>query len=121
MSTKDDALLRFIVTNTEAGKIRWEPAAGNAFMAPLRGDHTVTIEYHSSGPNILTLRNRDGVVILNLNGQEYRQIEDLFESARRNAYEVDKVIDEILSEGPVATTPRTKEATGPITEEDIPF
>lgn len=121
MSAKDEALVEYIVNNTETGKIRWEPAAGNTFIAPLRGDHTVTIEYHSSGPDILYLRNREGHVILKLDEDDYPQeIGGLFERARRNAYEVDKVIDEIIGAG-TAQPPSKKSPSGPITDEDVPF
>jgi hypothetical protein len=119
--SKDDALLEYIVTNTETGDIRWEPAAGNAFMAPLRGDHTITIEYNASGPDILYLRNRDGQVILKINERDFPQMQGLFERARRNAYEVDRVIDEIIGEGGGETPPKRKEPSSPITDEDIPF
>ncbi len=120
MSTKDDALVQYIVTNTENGKIRWEPTAANSFMAPLRGDHTVTIEYNSSGPDKLLLRNREGNIILRLDDEDYPQMVGLFERARRNAYDVDKVIDEIIGNAPLET-PSSKDQSSPISDEDIPF
>ncbi|SPE43777.1 hypothetical protein SBA7_1750009 [Candidatus Sulfotelmatobacter sp. SbA7] len=120
MSTKDDTFVEYIVENTENGKLRWEPTAGDTFMAPLRGDHTVTIEFNPNGSDILSLRSRDGNVILNLFENQFPQMQGLFERARRNAYDVDKVIDEIIS-GPPLAPPSKKDPSAPIADEDIPF
>jgi hypothetical protein len=111
---RDRELAQYIVKSTVNGTIRWEPTAQNTFIAPLRGDHTVSIERTNSF-NVLSLRNREGSVILVLTENSLPELEDLFELARRNAYDVDKVIAEIIE------PPSKKDSSAPIRDEDIPF
>jgi hypothetical protein len=111
---KDQALAQYIKESTKDGTIRWEPMATNAFTAALKGNHTVTIESDDNWET-LTLRNVQGNVILTIEEREYNPLGGLFELARRNAYDVDKVIDEIMG-GEQAEKP-----DAPIEDEDIPF
>lgn len=121
MTNKDKALIDFIVDATAKGTMRWEPTASeNEFLATLRGSHIVTITRNDQDPDVLTLRNANGQEILVLDGNDDNRINRIHRSAQRNAFDVDKTIDEII--GP-ALTPESKPETtsGPITDEDIPF
>lgn len=122
MSQKDESLVAYVVQNTRNGSIRWEEAAGDAFMASLRGDHTVTVESRPHEPDTLILRNREGQVILQLDESDYPGMQGLFSLARRNAFNIDKVIDEIIAGPPPSPSPRKAPATSSsISDEDIPF
>jgi hypothetical protein len=119
---KDFALVNFIVASTENGTIRWEATAGNSFVASLKGDHTVVIDTKENEPDTLYLRNREGQVILSIDATDYHVVGRLFELARRNAYDVDTVIDEIMggeAAGQKPQNPQKPKTT--ISDEDIPF
>jgi len=113
MTAKDQTLISHLFAKTQDGSLRWEPTAQeNQYSAPLRGEYTATIELRP-GPehDLLYLRNSRGELILELSGSEDVRINQLFQMARRNAYNVDKAIDEIIGE----------DASSPISDEDIPF
>jgi hypothetical protein len=129
-TNKDVELVEFIVSSTKNGTVRWEAGAGNAFIASLRGDHTVTIEHYESEPDILYLRNREGQVILQIDEGDLNSVGRLFELARRNAYDIDNVIDEIMGREPGQKPPNPKTPPDrktppnprtPLSDEDIPF
>ncbi len=118
MKQKDVALVEYILANTRNGKLRWEPTASkNTFLVALRGNYTAQIEYHDQGHDELFLRNNAGEVILRLAGDDDSRINTIFELARRNAYNVDKAIDEILG----GDEDNPSSGSTPISDEDIPF
>jgi hypothetical protein len=119
MKEKDGALIEYIISNTENHTLRWEPTAyKNQFLVALRGEYTAMIEFVSDEHDRLTLRNNAGIAILQITGEEDARVNRLFELARRNAYNVDRAIDEILGSG--KDDPNPKPASG-IEDEDIPF
>jgi hypothetical protein len=113
MKPKDQALVDYIISNTENGKLRWEATAyKHQFLAALRGQFTAMIERQSSSDDNLYLRNSSGDIILRITASEDPRIDSIFELARRNAYNVDAAIDEILASG--------DEPKG-VEDEDIPL
>jgi hypothetical protein len=109
MTKKDLALLEYVLESTAAGTLRWEPTAYEGeFTASLRGLYPVTIRRNPDDePDLLTLRNTNGEVVLQLDGRDDSRINGLYPDARRAAYNVDKIIDEIVA--------------GDKTKDDIPF
>jgi hypothetical protein len=99
MNSKDLALLDHIVSLTLAGTLRWEATADESeFIASLRGLYPVTIRRNpEEHPDVLTLRNTNGEVLLQISGRDDNRVNALFSAARRTAFNVDKIIDEILS------------------------
>jgi hypothetical protein len=121
MNLKDRALIEYIITNTENSKLRWEPTAHkHQFLVALRGQYTAMIESAAEDHDSLYLRNTNGEVILRVSGGEDNRVNKLFELARRNAYNVDHAIDEIISSGDEEPEGERKPGSG-IEDEDIPF
>lgn len=108
MNKKDEALVDFIVNGTENGTLRWEPTANdNEFLTTLRGVLSVTIlRPRGEGPDVLTLRNSNGQAVLELTAWDDGRITGIFPKARRNAFDVDTMIDSIIN---------------PPKDDDIPF
>ena len=124
MNQKDQALLDFIINGTLNGTVRWEATADeNEFLATLRGSHSLSItRAPGNNPDVLSLRNSLGQEILTLDATDDGRINSLFTAARRNAFNVDKTIDEIIGSDQ-SSRPRSqpKPSSAPITDEDIPF
>jgi hypothetical protein len=101
ITEKDRALLQYLVDGTARGTLRWEPTAQDQeFTAALRGKYSAIVKRNFlDGTDTLRLENSAGEVMLNLDDREEQLVEDLWELARRNAYSVDKAIDEILGSG----------------------
>lgn len=119
MTEKDSALIDYLVKNTEAGRLQWEPTAEqNQVLVTLRGKYTATAIYNPNGPNKLVLRDNNGEVVLRLNAQDDDRIEHLYDIALRNARDVDNIIDDILGgENDSATGGQNNKPT----DEDTPF
>jgi len=110
MTNKDKLLVDFIIEGTKNGTLRWEPTASeDELLATLRGSHAITIRRFQDFPDRLKLRNSNGQEVLELDGNDDQRINTIYRLAQRNAFDVDKTIDEIL--GP----------DRPITDDDIPF
>jgi hypothetical protein len=95
ITEKDRALLQYLVDNTTNGTLRWEPTAERSeFTAPLRGKYLALVQR----TNIDTLRlvNGEGEVMLTIDENDDKAVEHLWELARRNAFNTDKAIDEII-------------------------
>jgi hypothetical protein len=125
MTNKDKALVEYILNGTAEGTLRWEPTAvEHELLATLRGSHSITItRFPPDQPDVLTLRNSNGQEILTLDGNDDQRINKIFPTAQRGAFDVDRVIDEII--GGSTTQPplpaAQKSPAPPITDEDIPF
>jgi hypothetical protein len=101
ITEKDRALLQYLADGTARGTLRWEPTARDQeFTAALRGKYSAIVRRNPiNDADTLRLENSDGEVMLQIYGGEEQLVVDLWELARRNAYSVDKAIDEILGSG----------------------
>jgi hypothetical protein len=101
LTDKDRALLTYLIDNTKSGKVRWKPTASpTEFVVPLRGKFSAYIKRGNDNLDRMRLENSDGDVMLSIHESQDSDVVDLYELARRNAYNVDKAIDEIVSSEP---------------------
>lgn len=100
ITEKDRALLQYLIDNTASRTLRWEPTAQQReFTAALRGKYSAIVHRDEKGIDRLRLENSEGEVMLNIHESQEQTVVELWELARRNAYNVDNAIDEILGSG----------------------
>lgn len=112
---KDRNFVNFLMEQTHAGKVKWEPTASrDEYAAGVKGKYKVIITqmdlregYDSVEVEKLILRDVDDRALIEITSREWNGVSDLYELARRNALNVDAALDEIMGD-----------ATG---DEDIPF
>jgi hypothetical protein len=97
ISSKDILLVKFLAEATETGRIKWESTAeANQFVTALKGKYK--IELTKLGPCYMKMVDKDDKELLALSSDDYGQVADLYELARRVAFSVDDAIDEIVKD-----------------------
>ncbi len=98
MTAKDRELLVFLAKGTDAGQIRWEfTAEENQFVTALKGKYKIIVTKLGS-VCYLRMTDMDDRDFLSIDSEEYDPLVDLFEQARRVAFNVDAAIDDILKQ-----------------------
>jgi hypothetical protein len=111
MATKKDMdFLSFLIDQTRGHRIKWEPSAEpDQFVVGLKGKYKAQVDKYENGKHILRLFDDADREMLALEDYETdNRTGVLYDLAVRNSLDVDRAIDEIMTEPP-------------ITDEDIPF
>jgi len=96
LTNKDIEFVQYLLQSTQEGKIRWEPTATtNEFVSSLKGKYKVILKQISS-TRYMSMLDTEDRQLLSVGSDEYGPVWDLFDTARRVAYDVDSAIDEIL-------------------------
>ena len=94
-TAKDILLVKFLLEETEAGRVKWEfTATEDEFVTALKGKYKMIVA--RIGQCYLRMEDRDEKLLLSISSEEYGQVEELFYLARRMAFNVDAAIDDIL-------------------------
>ncbi len=104
---KDIALTAYLLKLTQEGKLKWEPTArADEFTASIKGKYTVVLSkggfgrFRTEGDPEYSLKLIDEKEqeLLRLTENEFPPLVQLFELVRRASFNVDAIIDEILSD-----------------------
>jgi len=112
---QDAKALKFfeeVLSKTRAAKIRWEPTAiESSYIAAVGGHFTLSVDEYEreirllGWPNMahsLTLKDQEGRTLTRVtdmdDGISFVDIQELYETARRQALHVDEKIDSLLGE-----------------------
>jgi hypothetical protein len=98
ISEKDVQFLDYLAVATEAGKISWQPTAGeDQFTASLRGKYIVVVGSGREG-RWVKMTNVDNQTMLFISDDDdpAGRVYDVFNIARRAALRVDAAIDDIV-------------------------
>jgi hypothetical protein len=101
---KDNQFIERLIASTKKGKLNWTATATPyEFVAALGGKYFVTLKQSLLPVNVapdfsLNLDSQDGENILKLDSNDYPDLEQLHEHARRRVFKVDEAIDEILQD-----------------------
>ena len=97
VTAKDILLVKFLTEATETGRIKWEfTAEENQFVTALKGKYKILLT--KLGPCYMRMVDKDGKELLAISSDDYGQVADLYELARRVAFSVDDAIDEIVGD-----------------------
>jgi hypothetical protein len=99
------ALFKEVLTKTQKGRIPWEPGVSDdALIAAIKGKYSLVLrEDQARGWAItLTMRDQRDREILTvgqfLDGMGSSDLRTLYDAARRQAYKVDKTVDDFISD-----------------------
>ena len=103
-------LFQEVLTETKAGRIKWEPTASESeYFSVLPGGFTIAVrtwderdDWGTESPQLaLVLRSGEQELLrvtADVDGVGWRGLTELFESARRRALNVDAAVDKLLGE-----------------------
>ncbi len=99
LSAKDNDFLNYLRDASEAGKIRWQPTAGESqFTASLKGKYNVVTGTDHDGPWLKMTNEQDQMMLfIHANDDAADRVERIFVAARRVGLDVDAAIDDIIS------------------------
>ena len=99
LSEKDSEFLNYLSDASEAGKIRWQPTAGeNQFTASLKGKYNVVTGTDHDGPWVKMTNEQDQMMLfIHANEDPFNRVDRIFVAARRVGLDVDAAIDDIIS------------------------
>jgi hypothetical protein len=99
LSAKDNDFLNYLRDASEAGKIRWQPTAGESqFTASLKGKYNVVTGTDRDGPWVKMTNEQDQMMLFIHAGDDMAdRVERIFIAARRVGLDVDAAIDDIIS------------------------
>lgn len=105
---KGAELFQEVLSKTRIGRIKWEPSASESeYFTVLPGGFTLSIQ-RSTQQNgwgndetvfVLVLRDEDRELLqvtTDIDGVTWRELNELYESARRQALNVDAKVDKLL-------------------------
>jgi len=93
---KDQEFVKFLLDSTRLGKIQWQPTAEqNEFTTTLQLKYTVSISTKVSFRD-LVLTDDAGQQLVAVNSTDIEQVEELYELVRRQALNVDSVLDSLM-------------------------
>ncbi len=104
LNPKDNELVSRVLASTRAGKRAWIPAGeANVFATAMLGKYLVSIRgpFFVQGIGqtyFMDIRTDDGAKVLTLSSEDYPDLAELHELARRQALKVDDAIDDILQD-----------------------
>jgi len=96
-----------VLSKTKDGKIRWQPTAvDNHFITALGGHFTLSLSQYTDEAQdfeyALVLKDQEGRILVRVasldDSIEFRGLSELYETARRQALQVDDKIDQVLGE-----------------------
>jgi hypothetical protein len=98
LSDKDSQFLNYLYTATKEGKIPWQPtAADDQFTASLKGKYNVVVGSGREGTWLKMANDQQQVMLFVANRDDARdRVDDIFDAARRAAFDVDAAIDDII-------------------------
>ena len=115
-TTRDREFIKFLLSETQQGKIKWEPTAtDDQFTASFKGKYKIFVDKfipEDSNPyyvmKLVDVRDQE---LLSMTDSDMPGVEVrwLFEHARRRSLNVDTAIDEIMGN------------SAEVKDEDIPF
>jgi|SRR5882672_3828710 len=93
---KDQEFVRFLLDSTRNGKMQWEPTAEpNQFTTTLQAKYTVLMaRVHSTSE--LILKDDADQELVKVNSIYVEEVEELYEFVRRQALNVDAVLDNLM-------------------------
>jgi hypothetical protein len=99
LSGKDNEFLNYLRDASEAGKIRWQPTAGeNQFTASLKGKYNVVTGTDDDGPWLKMTNEQDQMMLfIHANDDPADRVGRIFIAARRISLDVDSAIDDIIA------------------------
>jgi hypothetical protein len=100
ISQKDAQFLDYLSTATEAGKISWQPTAGeDQYTAGLKGKYIIVAGSGREG-RWVKMTNVDNQTMLFISDDDdpAGRVYDVFNKARRAALQVDAAIDDIVND-----------------------
>jgi hypothetical protein len=94
---KDIEFVKFLLDSTLKGKIQWQPIAEEGqFTATLQQKYTAYITKRTDGLFMLVLADSAGQEFISVHHIEIPQVAALYEYVRRQALNVDSVLDGIM-------------------------
>lgn len=99
ISQKDAQFLEYLSAATDAGKISWQPTAGeDQYTAALKGKYIVVAGAGRQG-RWVKMTNVDNQTMLFISDDDDPggRVDEVFNRARRAAFQVDAAIDDIVS------------------------
>ncbi len=99
---KDKELVTRLLASTKAGKRDWLPTGErNEFATAMSGKYLVTIRqsrYTTEPTHYLDITEVGGANLVTLGADEYPELAEMYELARRQALKVDDAINDILQD-----------------------
>jgi hypothetical protein len=107
---KATALLDEILARTKEGRIPWEPSVSDTLLAAIKGKRSLVLMPYTNtdswgneqGCPSLTVRDSSDRELLrvtsDLEGVNPESLEDLYETARRQAFKVDEQVQDLLAD-----------------------
>jgi hypothetical protein len=104
------ALFQEVLATTRAGRIPWEPTVGDTLLAAIKGKRSLILRPYTEKDSFdnemgwPTLIVRDASdrellrVTTELKGVRVDQLQELYETARRQAFKVDEQVQDLLSD-----------------------
>src|SRR5579862_912189 len=101
---KDIQFVQFLLDSTRSGKIQWQPSAEqDQFTTTLKQKYTAYVTKRGIAVTLL-LTDSAGQELVAVDSLTYPPVEGLFEFVRREALDVDSVLDQIMQGGLVITS-----------------
>lgn len=96
VTEKDMQFVQFLLDSSQNGKLQWQPSAEqDQFTTTLQQKYTITIT-KSFAVVTLVLADNTGQELLSVNHMQLPQVDELYEFVRRQALDVDSVLDQIM-------------------------
>jgi hypothetical protein len=97
---KDNQFVQYLFDRTESGTVDWAPTAQDEqFVTTLQGRYEVIVTNIGSYVT-LVLRDDASQILMRVNSMENSMVEQLHEFVRRQALNVDSVLDNLMREKP---------------------
>jgi hypothetical protein len=98
ISDKDAQFLDYLIVATRGGKIPWQATAGeDQFTASLKGKYNVVVGAGRQGLWIkMTNADNQTMLLITDDNDPAGRVQDVFDEARRSAFDVDAAIDDIV-------------------------
>ena len=97
-TNKDYELVRFLLSGTDSGSIKWEPTAEpEQYTTSFKGKYTVTVN-KGEDEYWLSLNDENDRQLLNTTNDEDPNVGLLYHRALRASLNVDAAIDEIIGD-----------------------
>ncbi len=96
VTEKDIQFVQFLLDSAQKGKLQWQPSAEQGqFTTTLQQKYTVYIT-KGSGVVTLVLVDNAGQELVSVNQYDIPPVDELYEFVRRQALDVDSVLDQIM-------------------------
>jgi hypothetical protein len=96
---KDSKFLDRLLESTKVGKTDWAPTANTkTFTTSLSGKFSISVGGSGENDGWLTIHDANGTRIHYLSSDDFNQLPELYQLARRRALKVDEAIDELMKD-----------------------